>query len=225
MSRLLLAQSDAASSILAGMTSIDAPRAGALSRQQLDKLDNDGYVVLKDAIDQAHVARLLRAFEGAPQQADGTQHVILGEGSPDLDSWQAIERHPAILAAAEHVLKRPFRIDLHGRNPLPGFGQQGLHADARPRQPKEPFSVLTALWMLDDFTIENGATRVVPGSHHLTRPLEKSLAQPSARHPDEIVVTGSSGSVLILNGHLLHSGRRNAGAGSRRAVQMVLRTA
>jgi ectoine hydroxylase-related dioxygenase (phytanoyl-CoA dioxygenase family) len=113
--------------------------------------------------------------------------------------------------------------ELHGRNPLPGFGQQGLHADAPPRATVEPFFVLTAIWMLDDFTVENGATRIVPGSHRIVSPVAKSFAQPAARHPSETIVTGTAGSVLILNGHTWHSGRKNASAGPRRAGQMVLR--
>jgi hypothetical protein len=37
----------------------------------------------------------------------------------------------------------------------------------------------------------------------------------------ERVVTGPAGSVLIMNGHIWHSGRRNDGRGRRRAAQMV----
>jgi len=85
--------------------------------------------------------------------------------------------------------------------------------------------VMTAIWMLDDFTIENGATRVVPGSHVVTTPLAKALAQPLAHHPREIVITGRAGSVLIFNGHLWHSGRKNESRGPRRCVQMVVQRA
>src|SRR5262249_29251496 len=107
------------------------------------------------------------------------------------------------------------------RNPRPGFGQQGLHSDAVPRAAADPFSVVTAIWMLDDFTTENGATRVVPRSHLVTRPLAKSFAQPLAHHPEERVITGDAGSVLIFNGHLWHSGTQNRSQGPRRAVQMI----
>jgi ectoine hydroxylase-related dioxygenase (phytanoyl-CoA dioxygenase family) len=91
-----------------------------------------------------------------------------------------------------------------------------------PRATVKPFMVMTAIWMLDDFTIDNGATRIVPGSHTITEPLAKMLAQPLARHPREIVITGRAGSVLIFNGHLWHSGRKNESDGPRRCVQMVV---
>jgi ectoine hydroxylase-related dioxygenase (phytanoyl-CoA dioxygenase family) len=198
-------------------------RCEVLSRSDIAALDAAGYVVVPGALDAAWVSRLKVAFERAAAQQNGTQHVEITEETPEVDAWLALKEHPSVLAAAEHVLSRPFRVrDLHGRNPLPGFGQQGLHSDWMERPDPRRFFVLTALWMIDDFTVENGATRLVPGSHRLVRTLPKALVQPAARHPEERVVTGSAGSVLLLNGHTWHSGRRNESGGPRRAGQMVL---
>jgi ectoine hydroxylase-related dioxygenase (phytanoyl-CoA dioxygenase family) len=150
--------------------------------------------------------------------------VRLDASTPELGVWRGLERHPALLSAAAHVLgAAAYRSDLHGRNPLPGFGEQGLHTDSRPRARGEPASVLTAIWMLDEFTRDNGATRVVPRSHRLLGAVPKAWAQPGACHPDELVVTGAAGSLLIFSGHLWHSGRRNRSNGPRRAAQHVLR--
>jgi ectoine hydroxylase-related dioxygenase (phytanoyl-CoA dioxygenase family) len=198
-------------------------RAAMLAATLLQALDRDGFVLVPDALDRGWVERLRRAFDDAPSQENGTQHVRLSPETPEREAWRALETHPAIVAAATHVLAAPFRVrDLHGRNPLPGFGQQGLHADAPPRSEGAPYAITTALWMIDDFTEENGATRIVPGSHLVTRPIPKSLAQPLARHPEERVVTGLAGSVLILNGHTWHAGRKNETRGPRRAGQMVI---
>jgi ectoine hydroxylase-related dioxygenase (phytanoyl-CoA dioxygenase family) len=194
-----------------------------VSRSDIEALDAAGYVVVPHALDAAWVARLKLAFDGAPEQENGTQHVEITAETPEVDAWLALKEHPLVVAAAEHVLSRPLRVrDLHGRNPRPGFGQQGLHADWMERADASRFFVLTAIWMIDAFTVENGATRVVPGSHRIARALPKAMAQPAARHPEEQVVTGSAGSVLLLNGHTWHSGRRNASGGPRRAGQMVL---
>ena len=186
-------------------------------------LGRDGYVLVECALDGEEVVRLRRAFEDAPVQDGGTQHVAIDDKTPEVAAWRALEHHPALIAAAEHVLSRPFSLaSMHGRNPLPGFGQQGLHSDW-PRQSDGRAIMVTALWMLDDFTAEDGATRVVPGSHLMTRPLAKDYAQPLARHPEEKIVTGRAGDVLIFNGYLWHSGRKNSSTGPRRAVQMGLR--
>ncbi|HEU4408841.1 MAG TPA: phytanoyl-CoA dioxygenase family protein [Polyangiaceae bacterium] len=193
----------------------------ALSASELEALDREGYVVVAGALDGAWLARLRRAFDGAPAQRDGTQHVRLGEATPEIGAWRALERHPVIEAAIGHILGRACAIDVHGRNPLAGFGQQGLHADWRPRAPGSPYAVVTAIWMVDDFTPDNGATRVVPGSHRSLGPPPKALAQPLARHPAETIITGRAGSVLVFNGHLWHSGQRNASGRPRRAVQLV----
>ncbi|MBN1237479.1 MAG: phytanoyl-CoA dioxygenase family protein [Gammaproteobacteria bacterium] len=186
-------------------------------------LDRDGYVVVASALDRNWVEALLLAFDGA-DQSTGTQHVEIGPSTPGRDAWDALARHPLILEAARHILGRPFvEPGMHGRNPLPGYGQQGLHADWMTRSSGDEFFVVTAIFMLDAFTEDNGATRVVPGSHRITAPIAKSYAQPLAHHPKEAIVTGPSGSVLIFNGHLWHSGTRNVSNGPRRAVQMVIR--
>ena len=186
-------------------------------------LDRDGYVVVPGALDAEWVARLRRAFDYAPVQSGGTQHVEITDETPDAESWRALERHPVLKAAAEHFLSQSYCMGgLHGRNPLPGFGQQGLHSDCL-RGEGDECILITALWMLDDFTVQNGATRVVPGSHRIMRPLAKDLAQPLARHRDEKIIVGCAGSVLMFNGYLWHSGRRNDSNGPRRAVQMGLR--
>jgi hypothetical protein len=194
-----------------------------LTAPQIEALDRDGYIVVAGALDPGWVQRLTRAFEHAPAQADGTQHVRLTDDTPELDAWRALERHPLVTDAAGHILGGvPFRLsDLHGRNPLPGYGQQGLHPDWLAPAPGA-YVAVTALWMIDPFREDNGATRVVPGSHRMVRPLPKSMGQPLAHHPQERVVTGTAGSVLILNGHLLHSGRRNESTTTRRAGQMVI---
>jgi ectoine hydroxylase-related dioxygenase (phytanoyl-CoA dioxygenase family) len=199
-------------------------RATQLDTRQSDALDQLGYLVIPNVLDAATVARLCRAFDvTSVQVTGGTQHVEITPETPERETWAQLPKHPFILAAAEHILKRPHGVSaLHGRNPLSGFGQQGLHTDWPNRAKGEPYAVVTSIWMLDDFTTSNGATRIVPGSHLSIAPIPKSYAQPLATHPNEVIVTGSAGSALIFNGHLWHSGTRNRTQSSRRAVQMTM---
>lgn len=184
-------------------------------------LDRDGYVVLVSMLDAQTLVRMRAAFEAiVGDQAGGTRHADLRSHHGEFDALLDNER---VRAAAEHVLRRPFHVFNFGaRDPLQGFGQQGLHTDWYPRSAGDPFAVVTALWLLDDFTAKNGATRVVPGSHRLEQPLPKAMQQPAARHREEKVITAPAGSVLIFNGHLWHSGTKNERGGKRRLLQLQL---
>jgi ectoine hydroxylase-related dioxygenase (phytanoyl-CoA dioxygenase family) len=192
-----------------------------------DTLDRLGYVVLPDVIDARWLARLRTAFEKAVDQKQtspntkqtGTRHA--SELIQKDEAFDGVLTHPKILAAVYHTLRRPFKVlALGGRDPLPGYGQQALHTDWYPRMSSsEPFSVVTALWLLDDFIENNGATRLVPGSHTWVKPLPKPLQQPEAKHPDQRFVTAKAGSALLFNGHLWHSGARNESNRQRRVIQ------
>lgn len=72
--------------------------------------------------------------------------------------------------------------------------------------------------MLDDFTRENGATRMVPGSHRWgTRPQEV-LQDPLAPHPQEVLLTGKAGSIAVMNAHMWHGGTANRTTAPRLAM-------
>jgi ectoine hydroxylase-related dioxygenase (phytanoyl-CoA dioxygenase family) len=126
--------------------------------------------------------------------------------------------HPRVLAAMRHVLGE-FRLSsLNSRAALPGEGHQALHADSG--HPVEPgaYEVCNSIWLLDDFTPENGATRVVPGSHRRGTMPADEMPDPAARHPDQIQLTGRAGTVVIFNSHLWHGGTKNHTDKPRRAM-------
>jgi ectoine hydroxylase-related dioxygenase (phytanoyl-CoA dioxygenase family) len=193
-----------------------------LTAQQRRALDEQGYLVVTGVVGEADLGRLRAAFdracdaEGIPP--NGTRHP---KGLLDLDpGFVRFLMHPVVLAATWHVLGRPFRAGMvAGRDPLPGFGQQALHPDGLDPGPSAPFQLVTTLGLIDDYTEDNGATRLVPGSHRARRGPPKSFALPSSRHPDQIVVTAPAGSVLVFNGHLWHGGTGNRSGDHRRIVQ------
>ena len=196
-----------------------------LTAAEQSALDRDGYVVFPEVIDSGLLGRLRTAFEEAanhsqkPGKESGTRHINdLVNGDPVFES---VYTHPTILAAVHHVLRCPFRLSqIGGRDPLPGFGQQGLHADWFVRTKGEPFRIVTTISLLDDFTADNGATRLVPGTHQLLTQPPKSLAAPASRHPEQKIVVARAGSVLAFNGHLWHSGTRNDTRLPRRVLQL-----
>lgn len=194
---------------------------GGVNPADQERLLADGYLVVAGVLDDAVVDRLVQAFEASPSRQGTTQHVEIDDTTPQRGEWERLTQHPVVIALARSLCDVDAEFWAHGRNPMPGSGAQGLHADAPALQPGEPVRAITAIWMLDDFTVRNGATRVVPGSHLLRRAVPRPYAQPSAHHPDEVIVTGSAGDVVVLSGHLWHSGRANQSNGPRRAVQMT----
>lgn len=193
-----------------------------LGADEIADLEGSGFVVFPCVLDDKQITRLRGLFEAAAVTGQGkqggTRHVeVLVHHDPAYDE---VLTHPKVLAAVHHVLRRPFGVlFLSGRDPLKDHGQQGLHTDWRPRGPRDPFSVVTALWLLDDFTDTNGPTRLLPGSHATPLRLPKSQQAPAARHPDEHRVTAPAGSVLVFNGHVWHSGTRNNSGALRRVLQ------
>jgi len=185
-------------------------------------LDDGGYVIFPDALGANEVATLRDAFEAyaaREERVGGTRHVVLD----DVEAFRALVDDTRLRDAIQHVLHRePAETRVSGRDPLPGFGQQGLHTDWPSRLASEPYYAVTALWLLDGFTPDNGATRVVPGTHRLGGTVPKEYADPNRRHGSEKIIVAPAGALLVFNGHLWHSGTRNRSSGPRRAVQCVM---
>ena len=95
---------------------------------------------------------------------------------------------------------------------------QPLHADMAAVPDEKGYWVCNVVWMLDDFTEENGPLRVIPGTHRLGKLPADALDDPFAPHPDERLVTGKAGSLVVLNAHVWHGGLANRTDASRTAV-------
>jgi ectoine hydroxylase-related dioxygenase (phytanoyl-CoA dioxygenase family) len=116
--------------------------------------------------------------------------------------------HPLVIEVANRVLKRHCECYRIGSSTAieiqPGEVNQVLHRDDDfypIRIPGVEFQI-AAMWALDDFTLENGATRVVPGSQGLRESRE-------VKSTDIIQAEMPKGSVLFYLGSTLHGGGAN----------------
>ncbi len=117
--------------------------------------------------------------------------------------------HPRVLEAANTFLS-PWtnRIQLHLTQVIrlmPGQGAQPLHRDRLAWGgyiPAEIEPQFNTIWALTDFTEENGATRVIPGSVRWPADRRASL-------PEKTQAVMPAGSVLLYSGSVIHGGGEN----------------
>jgi ectoine hydroxylase-related dioxygenase (phytanoyl-CoA dioxygenase family) len=121
--------------------------------------------------------------------------------------------HPTVLELVEALLgPDPLLTIAVSLNLGPGQDKQVLHADDGIYPVTRPHAAMDiqALWALTDFTELNGATHLVPGSHHRDR----------MPRPDEQVETIRAvmpkGSVVVYHGSVWHCGGANRSRDERR---------
>ena len=161
-------------------------------------------------------APLEPGYEGEPPFA-GIRR--LGDLVNKGECFDGIWQNLTLISIVAGVLPGAFKLhSLNGHDPKSGQGEQNLHADWSPPpdlSPREPhlYGVVNSAWCLDDFTIESGATRVVPKSH-----LRAGSAVAEEADKEAVQVVAAAGSVIVWNGSTWHGGATNTTISTRRAV-------
>ncbi len=144
-----------------------------LSPAHKRELDEVGFIIVEDVISEAQARQMAEEFERLhdAEKTTGGQEVHVEPGARRLSNIfnksavfdPLLEIGPA-LAAAHYVLGE---IKVHGaniRDPVKGFGHQQLHVDV-PKKFADDWWLVNAMILFDDMTLDNGPTRVIPGSH------------------------------------------------------------
>jgi len=200
-----------------------------LSTAQIDELDKQGFTVLDNIIGPDWLEPLRQAFDRihAAEGKEAGKEVAQMDGVRRLadlvnkdEAFDRVYLQPTLLAIVYHILRRPFKLhSLNGHDPLRGHGMQTLHADSgEPCTPGGPYHVVNSMWMLDDFTPDNGATRLVPGSHLRPGRIDDYVEDRNIDHPEQIHLTGKAGSVAVFNGSVWHSSFINRSGAARRTL-------
>lgn len=203
-------------------------REDTLTGEEKARLDRDGYLPLPGILTPEQVDQLgarldqLTAEEGAAAGKEVHQEAGTDRLSDLVNKdprFTVCFTHPRVLAGIAHVLRGEFKLSsLNARAALPGQGLQGLHADwGGPVAPGD-YQVCNSIWLLDDFTETNGATRVVPGSHRSGAMPRDEMPDATAPHPGEVKLLAPAGTVVIFNSHAWHGGTRNTSPNRRRAL-------
>ena len=188
-------------------------------------LQDSGSVIIENVLSDAVLSGLsddLRPEfdrEGHLYQNEFNGHQTLRVGGVTKYSahFPTLLLHPTVLAIADAILKPHCEVYQVGSTTaieiLPGEDAQVLHADdACYPSHLLPFEAqISALWALDDFTVENGATRVVPREMGVEKPEDAS-----EEHVVQAVMP--KGSVVIYLGSTIHGGGANRSDAPRKAV-------
>lgn len=185
---------------------------GALAKQVEEK----GYVILKQVIEPDFIAalrddlaRLEKELEVEPgnNSFEGRKTVRIYNLLVRGELYERIPVHPKVLPLVERVLDYGCLVSsmssiaiCKDERPQPIHADDQLIPIARPHVPL----VCNTMWAITDFTDENGATRIVPGSHK-----DPKAPAYGDKEIDTIPAEMSAGSVMVYNGSLWHGGGRN----------------
>lgn len=189
----------------------------------LRQISEQGFAVVPGVFSPQEVDRLRAAIEEVFAQEQSFEGASGGQGRYARYSYNLTNKHavfreaiqqPVMLELMAGVLGDDFILgSLHARATYPGAPRQEFHRDWMvDRRISFPTHVNT-IWMLDDFTIENGATHIVPGSHLWHEDPEQGKV-----YPGEVQAIGQTGSVAIWDARLYHAGGANSSASPRRGL-------
>jgi len=185
-----------------------------------EALFEQGAIIVEQVVDQSLISTIKAELQ-SPFEAEGHrfQNDFNGHHTRRLggllehsEHSAALLAHPLVLNLAEEVLGPHCETFQVGSTTaieiLPGEAAQVLHRDDEcyPIPEKQIEFQISALWALDDFTKQNGATRVLPREAEVTEP--SSIEQ---------AVMGA-GSALLYLGSTFHGGGANLSPSPRRAI-------
>jgi ectoine hydroxylase-related dioxygenase (phytanoyl-CoA dioxygenase family) len=191
---------------------VTATTVDTLLPQVLADLDRDGYAVAERLLPPEEAATVRTGLREVLDRTPTGRNDFEGFNTRRIyalfaktRAFDGLATHPLLLAVLDKVLGPSYQLSAPtGIEIGPGEKAQVLHTDdgIYPLPRPHPEVVLNTMWALDDFTVDNGATRVVPGSHRWADRLPAD--------PDETVtVTMPAGSVLFIVGTLWHGGGAN----------------
>jgi ectoine hydroxylase-related dioxygenase (phytanoyl-CoA dioxygenase family) len=196
--------------------------------ENVQELQQQGYTIIPQMIDPAWLDELRASvaerleLEGENAGGEFRREANAQRLANLVDKGETFRRviaHPELLAAVAVVLGPDWKLSsLNYRAALPGQGLQPLHCDMGQVADARGYAVFNSVWLLDDFTPDNGPTRLVPGTHRSGRLPHEALADPLAPHPDEIVTLGRAGDVVLTNASVWHGGTVNRSARPRRSL-------
>jgi ectoine hydroxylase-related dioxygenase (phytanoyl-CoA dioxygenase family) len=186
-------------------------------------IDEDGYAVVEGLLDRDEVAakyaeleRLAAATPLGRNDFEGYSTRRVYALFAKTRAYDDLALHPALLDVVDRVLGPHHQLSAPvGLYLTPGETRQVLHCDDHvyPLPVPHPQVVFNSMWPLCDYTVGNGTTRLIPGSHRW----------PAGRTPREdeaISIEMPAGAALLYNGTLWHGAGANHSDRARLGILM-----
>jgi ectoine hydroxylase-related dioxygenase (phytanoyl-CoA dioxygenase family) len=183
-------------------------------------LDVDGYAVVEGVLDGEQVAKIRAELDPLVAALPTGRNAFEGFHTRRLYSLLAKTRvldalvlDPLVEVVTERAIGHHHLSATVAISIGPGEVAQAEHFDDAiyplPRPHDEV--IINTMWALDDFTVDNGATVMLPGSHRwiADRPDESSC---------RVIVAMPAGSVILYRGSVWHGGGANHTAAPRLGV-------
>ena len=192
----------------------------------------NGFTVLNDCFSQSEIEEISKSFDDTKEKFDklySYMHLQLlnehnGIRAPFLIDKTGIfvklATNDKLLQLVSKLIKGSFYLNQQNGiiNPAGNTYNQGMWHRDLPYQHFTSSSPLgiNALYCIDDFTIENGSTFVLPGTHKVTKFPSDIFVEENAKQ-----ITAKAGSYIVLDCMIFHSGGVNNSSNDRRAVNHV----
>jgi ectoine hydroxylase-related dioxygenase (phytanoyl-CoA dioxygenase family) len=199
--------------------------------EAVEQVKNLGYAILDAGYSEMALKNIAAQFDmvqdkyiacyGAERlKSIDEYHTIRSPLTSGNDVFLELALNSNLLTALKSLIQGSFILNQQNgivNPPRETYNQASWHRDL-PYQhfvSSAPLAI-NALFCIDDFTVKNGATYVLPASH-------KSEAFPSASYIERnaLQVEAKAGSYILLDCMLFHAGGFNATMAARRAVNHV----
>jgi ectoine hydroxylase-related dioxygenase (phytanoyl-CoA dioxygenase family) len=202
--------------------------ASASAAEVATVLARDGVAIVDRLVEPAVMDRAreeltpyLEATPFGPDDFSGRRTRRTGGLVARSATCRELVQHPLVRDVVRAVLAKATTFQLHLTQVIaigPGEPAQPIHRDQWAFDffpfPKGYEVQCNTLWAMTDFTEENGATRVVPGSNHFEDRLELS---PS----DTVPAAMEKGSLVFYTGSLYHGAGANRSDATRYGVNLT----
>ena len=202
-----------------------------ISTAQKDFYLENGYLLVENVLSAEKLAKTGDALEKR-YELEGSRAGSEGSINPGVRRlcnlfskglvWEELGVEPITIEVAKLTIGDDIRWQaMNFHDPIPGepIAHQAIHAD-RWFFPNCT-GYMNVCWVIDDMTVENGATRIVPGSHKGPWPQDVlNDEETRAVIEGEIYTECPAGSVVFCHGDVWHGGRANYSQSTRRAIHM-----